>query len=76
MVGDCQRWAASERSLLLTVVGSLDTQRIHMSGEGRRVNSMVETLVNDSLSYLGFSIKNKTPSYLVTVTKRVSITRD
>ena len=42
----------------------------------RRVDSVVETLVNESLSYLDFNIKNKTPSYLVTVTKRVSIPGD
>ena len=57
------------------MVGSLDTQRIHMSGEGRRVNSMVETLVNGSLSYLDLVIKRKTPSYQVRTRKRVIIPR-
>ena len=41
-----------------------------------RVNSVVETWVNESLSYLDFSIKRKIPSYPVTVTKRVSIPGD
>ena len=41
-----------------------------------RVNSVVETWVNESLNYLEFSIKSKTPSYRVTVTKWVSIPGD
>ena len=40
------------------------------------VNSLAETWVNESLSYLDFFIKSKTPSYRVTVTKRVSIPGD
>ena len=38
-----------------------------------QVISVVETWVNESLSYLDFYIKRKTHSYRVTVTKRVSI---
>ena len=41
-----------------------------------QVNSVVETWVNESPNYLDFSINRKTPSYQVTVTKRVSITGD
>ena len=41
-----------------------------------RVNSLVETRVNKSLSYLYFSIKIKTSSYWVTVTKLVIIPWD
>ena len=40
------------------------------------VNSVVETWVNESLSYLEFYIKRKTPSYRFTVTKWVSIPGD
>ena len=41
-----------------------------------QVDSAVETWVNESLSYLDFSIKSKTLSYLVTVKKRVIIPED
>ena len=41
-----------------------------------QVNSVVKTWVNESLSYMDFSIKRKTPCYRVTVTKRVSIPGD
>ena len=41
-----------------------------------QVNSVVETWVNESLSYLDFSIKGETPFYRVTVTKRVIIPID
>ena len=40
------------------------------------VTLVVETWVNESLSYLEFTIKGKTPYYWNTFTKRVSIPRD
>ena len=41
-----------------------------------QVNSVVETWLNNSLIYMEFSIKRKTPSYLVIVTKRIIIPGD
>ena len=76
--GQWRRWW----SWVLRIDGNYQAIPCFCCGNGNltllweKIHSVFETWVNESLSCLEFSIKRKIPSYLVTVTKRVSISVD